>query len=349
MEGNVLDGSIPESLTSLRGIMELDLSRNNLSGGIPKLLESLSSLNILNMSYNNLEGLVPTGGIFQNESKVFIQGNDKLCGSTPLLKLPLCNSEASGNRHISNIFKILGLSALSLIPLSCLAIILLTKRKKVKQAAASPCKELKKFSYVDLARATNGFSLDNLVGSGKYGSVYKATLEFEQDAVAIKVFKLDQHGAPESFLAECQVLKNTRHHNLIKVITACSSHDPVGNEFKALILEYMANGSLESWLHPKVDNYCLHRPLSLGSRIFIAKDIASALDYLHNHCMPPIVHCDLKPSNVLLDNMMNARVSDFGLAKSLRSHTSSSINSSTSLAGPRGSIGYIAPGENFDS
>jgi serine/threonine protein kinase len=65
--------------------------------------------------------------------------------------------------------------------------------------------------------------------------------------------------------------------------------------------------------------------------------------------MPPIVYCDLKPNNVLLDNMMNARVGDFDLAKFLYSHPSSSIDSSTSLAGPRGSIGYIAPGENFDS
>ncbi|KAK3163564.1 hypothetical protein QOZ80_1AG0005360 [Eleusine coracana subsp. coracana] len=88
----------------------------------------------------------------------------------------------------------------------------------------------------------------------------------------------------------------------------------------------------------------MERPLSLGARVGIAVDIASALDYLHNHCVPPIVHCDLKPSNVLLDDGMDARLSDFGLAKFIHSHCSS--NSTASL-GPRGSIGYIAPEYGF--
>jgi len=73
-------------------------------------------------------------------------------------------------------------------------------------------------------------------------------------------------------------------------------------------------------------------------------DVASALDYLHNHCVPPVIHCDLKPSNVLLDDVMCARLADFGLAKFLQSY---SHQSSTSLLGQRGSIGYIAPGENL--
>ncbi|WVZ61663.1 hypothetical protein U9M48_011501 [Paspalum notatum var. saurae] len=342
MEGNLLEGRIPESFMALRGVIELDLSRNNLSGAIPEFFESLSSLNLLNLSFNNFEGAVPTSGIFQNGSEVFIQGNNKLCGSTPLLQLPLCQEEASRQKHTSNILKILGFTVpLSLVPLSCLVIILLKKRKKGKQEALLSFKELERFSYADLVNATNGFSLANLVGSGKYGLVYKGTLEFEEHAVAIKVFKLDQ--PPKSFLNECEVLKNTRHRNLVKVITACSSYDPARNEFRALILEYMSNGSLETWLHPQFNKYSLNRPLSLSLRILIAVDIASAMDYLHNHCVPPIVHCDLKPSNVLLDNDMGAHVGDFGLAKFLHSDSSSSMNNSTSLVGPRGSIGYIAP------
>jgi len=109
----------------------------------------------------------------------------------------------------------------------------------------------------------------------------------------------------------------------------------------------MPNGSLESWLYPKPNMYGLKIPLSLGSRITIAMDIASAIDYLHNHCMPPVVHCDLKPSNVLLDDEMVARLADFGLAKFLHNFNHSCHHSSTSLLGPRGSIGYIAPGDNF--
>jgi len=347
MEGNLLEGKIPKSFAEMRGIIELDLSRNNLSGAIPEWFESFSSLNLLNLSFNNLEGPVPTGGIFQSKSTVYIQGNKKLCGSSPLLKLPLCDSKASRKKHTAKILKVLGLSALSLLLLSCLAVILL-KKKKVKREAQPSFKELKKLSYADIVKATNGFSSSNLVGSGKSGLVYRARFEFEEHTVAVKVFKLDQLGAPKSFLAECEALRNTRHRNLVRVITACSTFDASGQQFKALILEYMPNGSLESWLHPtKLSKYGLKSPLSLGSRITIAVDIASALDYLHNHCMPAVAHCDLKPSNVLLDDVMGARLADFGLAKFLHNFSHSFHQSSTSLLGPRGSIGYIAPGENF--
>ncbi|XP_037419118.1 probable LRR receptor-like serine/threonine-protein kinase At3g47570 [Triticum dicoccoides] len=218
-------------------------------------------------------------------------------------------------------------------------ILLKRRSKRSKQSDHPSYTEMKSFSYADLAKATNGFSPDNLVGSGAYGSVYKGVLESETNGmIAVKVFKLDQLGAPKSFVAECEAFRNTRHHNLVRVISACSTWDNKGNDFKALIIEYMANGTLESWIYSET-----RRPLSLGSRVTIAVDIAAALDYLHNSCVPPIVHCDLKPSNVLLDDAMGARLSDFGLAKFLQSHNSSSTITSTSLAGPRGSIGYIAP------
>ena len=306
-------------------------------------------MKLLNLSFNNLEGSVPADGIFQNGSNVFIQGNKKLCASTPLLQLPLCNAETSKQRHTSNILKIVGFTALFLVLVSCFGVIIWKMRKKVTQAAHPYFEELTKFTYADLVKATNGFSLANLVGSGKYGSVYKGRIEYEEHhTVAIKVFKLDQLGATKSFLAECEALRNTRHRNLVRVITVCSTSDPTGNEFKALILEFMVNGYLESWLYPtQLHEHHPERPLCLGSRIAIAVDIAAALDYLHNQCMPPMVHCDLKPSNVLLDDLMAARVGDFGLAKFLHGYTSSGITDDcTSLVGPRGSVGYIAPGNN---
>ena len=81
--------------------------------------------------------------------------------------------------------------------------------------------------------------------------------------------------------------------------------------------------------------------------ILVATDVADVLDYLHNSSWPTVIHCDLKPSNVLLDDVMGAHLADFGLAKFLHSFSHSCHQSSTSLLGPRGSIGYIAPGENF--
>ncbi|WVZ96412.1 hypothetical protein U9M48_042050, partial [Paspalum notatum var. saurae] len=343
LESNLLNGRIPESFNSLRGLIEMDLSQNNLSGEIPEFFDSFSSMKLLNLSFNDLEGPVPIGGIFQNAQEVFVEGNNKLCSSIPLLQLPLCNTNTSKHSRTSNILKIIGLTALSFALLSCFVFFLFKKRNKVNQLNHPSIKDLKNFSYADLVKATNCFSLDNLVGSGKHGSVYKGRFGSEENTVAIKVFKLDQLGAPKSFLSECEALKNTRHHNLVKVITACSTFDSTGREFKAIILEYMSNGSLENWLYPNLNNYGFITTLSFGSRIAIAMDIASALDYLHNHCMPPVIHCDLKPSNILLDDVMGARLADFGLAKFLHSSIQSFHHSSTSLLGPRGSIGYIAP------
>lgn len=100
----------------------------------------------------------------------------------------------------------------------------------------------------------------------------------------------------------------------------------------------MANGSLEDRLHN-------HRcgDLSLGAVICISVDIACALEYLHNQCIPPVVHCDLKPSNILFDNDDTARVCDFGLARLIHGCSSGGQSGTTSIVGPRGSIGYIPP------
>ena len=118
-------------------------------------------------------------------------------------------------------------------------------------------------------------------------------------------------------MVECNVLRNIWHKNLVKMLTCCSSMDYNGNQFKALVFEFMKNGSLDFWLHQGLDNEDQSRNLSLLQRLNVAIDVASAIDYLHNHSMQPIIHCDLKPSNVLLDNDMVAHVSDFGLARLL--------------------------------
>ena len=195
-----------------------------------------------------------------------------------------------------------------------------------------------------LYRATNEFSPSNLVGSGSFGSVYKGVLHPEETLVAIKVLNLQRKGASKSFMAECNVLRNIRHRNLVKILTCCSSMDYSGNQFKALVFEYMTNGSLDIWLHPKVDIEDQSRDvLSVLQRLNVAIDVASALDYLHNHSVQPIIHCDLKPSNILLDNDMVAHVSDFGLARLLSTITDSS-QKQTSTIGIKGSIGYAAPG-----
>lgn len=163
--------------------------------------------------------------------------------------------------------------------------------------------------------------------------------------VAVKVLNLQQPGASKSFMAECDALKNVRHRNLVRVITACSSVDYQGHDFKALLYEFMHGESLESWSHNNEHNHdgvLKVRNLSLLQTVNIALDVAAALEYLHHDCEVPIVHRDLKPSYVLLDNEMVAHVGDFGLANFLPQPSHPNHNSST---GVKGSIGYAAPGQ----
>ncbi|KAJ1691040.1 hypothetical protein LUZ63_015195 [Rhynchospora breviuscula] len=343
MEGNFLEGSIRNSFSALKGLKEIDLSLNNLTGKIPDFFESFGSLSYLNLSFNNFDGPVPTSGIFRNETEVFIQGNEKLCSHDPnifpeILPCPTQNSTRKSHPHLLRmVIIIVGISVI----LSLVVSLLLFFWKKAHRAHLSidQAKEkYRKVSYADLERATDGFSPGNLVGSGRFGSVYKGNLEFQVNPVAIKVFNLDLRGGLKSFTTECDALRNLRHRNLVRVVTSCSTTNPVGDAFRALVFEYMPNGSLEEWLHPKSTG----KALSLTQRISIASDVASALEYLHEECGHPIVHCDVKPSNILLDHAMTAHVSDFGIAEFLIRVTPKSKNSS-SLSGLRGSIGYIAP------
>ncbi|XP_021318165.1 probable LRR receptor-like serine/threonine-protein kinase At3g47570 isoform X4 [Sorghum bicolor] len=205
----------------------------------------------------------------------------------------------------------------------------------------APCykQTMKKVSYCDILKATNWFSPVNKISSSCTSSVYIGRFEFDTDFIAIKVFHLEEHGCLKSFLMECEVFRNTRHRNLMKAVTLCSTVDMENKEFKAIVFDFMANGSLDMWLHPKLHKNSPKRVLSLGQRIRIAMDVVSALDYMHNQLTPPLVHCDLKPANVLLDYDITARVGDFGSAKFL----SSSLGSPEGFAGVEGTIGYIAP------
>ena len=100
------------------------------------------------------------------------------------------------------------------------------------------------------------------------------------------------------------------------------------------------------WLHPMENSDNQSKNLSILQRLIIAIDVAFALNYLHNHCEQKIIHCDLKPSNILLDGDMIAHVSDFGLSRLLTTLNDSS-QKSTSTIGLKGSIGYAAPGIIF--
>ncbi|CAN1143749.1 Receptor kinase-like protein Xa21 [Linum perenne] len=264
MQDNHLQGIIPSSLSSLRGIQELDLSTNKLSGQIPEFFESMNISKKLNLSHNNFEGEVPRQGVFKNNSIVSVIGNSKLCGG---------NITRHSNKTLSLKWKIVISTISSLLLLtfvgSCCFILLIKKRGKQDMVSTDDPKLLQ-LSYQTLFKATDGFSSANQIGVGSFGLVYKGVLN-EIGGASINI-------------------------DLVRIVTVCSSVDYEGNDFKALVYEFLAN----------------------------------------------VVHCDLKPSNVLLDEDMVAHVGDFGLARFL----STVANPSSSTIGIKGTIGYAPPGKS---
>ena len=236
----------------------------------------------------------------------------------------------------------------TLVVLSSLYILISwRKRSKTKAPSTTIMQGHPLISYSQFVKATDDFSPTNFLGSGSFGSVYKGEFDGRdgecKDLVAVKVLKLQTPGALRSFMAECEALQNMRHRNLVKIVTACASIDARENDFKAIVYDFMPNRSLDGWLHPEANDQTEQRFLDLAERVSILLDVAYTLDYLHCDGPTPIIHCDLKPSNVLLDADMVAHVGDFGLAKIIIDG-SSTVQQSTSSMGVRGTIGYAAPG-----
>ncbi|GLT33436.1 hypothetical protein SLA2020_080290 [Shorea laevis] len=341
MQDNLLTGSIPSTFSALKSLKNLDLSTNNLSGQIPKYFQNLTLLHYLNLSFNKFEGEVPYEGVFGNASAVSVIGNRHLCGGIQKLGLPPCKVQASlkKNKWSHNLKIVIPIVSCSILLAVLLFLIFFTWARRSKRKASSmlQIQELfPKISFAKLSQATNDFSSANLIGEGSFGSVYKGIMGENGMLVAVKVLNLKQKGASKSFVAECEAMRNIRHRNLIKVLTVCSSIDFKGVDFKAIVYEFMQNGNLDEWLHSNevqvgVQNF------SFIKRLNVVIEVAHAIEYLHYHCQPAIVHGDLKPSNILLDHEMVAHVGDFGLARFLIS------SKKTSSLGTIGTIGYVAP------
>ena len=156
----------------------------------------------------------------------------------------------------------------------------------------------RRLSYHDIQRAADGFSECILLGTESFGSVYKGTL-YDVTIIVIKVFNLQLERAFTSFDSECEVLWNVRHQDLTKITSSCCIPDS-----KVLVLEFMLNGSLEKWL-------CSHNHfLDILERLNIMIDVGLAHKYLHHdHSSAHVIHCDLKPRNILLDKNMVAHAS----------------------------------------
>ncbi|GJM90596.1 hypothetical protein PR202_ga06895 [Eleusine coracana subsp. coracana] len=335
LSNNALSGPIPEVLGNLtklsnldlevgnlKNLAKLDFSNNKISGEvpasiriIPEILGSLKGLSSLNLSFNKLQGGVPKEGIFLNATAVLINGNDGLCGGVPQLKLPPCSHHTIKNTTPKVTIAVSICSAILFVALVFALSTFYHKRWKAKTSVQRPIisEQYVRVSYAELASATNRFASEHLIGAGSFGSVYKGRMRYNDQNVvtAVKVLNLMQRGASQSFIAECETLRCVRHRNLVKILTVCSSIDFQGRDFKALVYEFLPNGNLDQWLHKHIMENGEPQSLDLITRLRIAIDVASSLDYLHQYKPVPIIHCDLKPSNVLLGSDMVAHNMDW--------------------------------------
>eukprot|EP00253_Pinus_taeda_P010013 PITA_10013 len=333
---NALEGLIPVSLGELQNLQNMDLSSNNLSGRIPMSLEKLKMLSHLNFSSNQLSSEVPKGGVFKKLGATAFMGNVGLCGSW--VNLPPCSVDkhkSHSHLKIVIIYTIVVTAVIVLCFLLCIWWRSQNQRPIVREARESLNVGYRRISYEELVTATDEFSDANLLGVGSFGKVYRGVLN-DGIGVAIKLLSLENNKVYESFYKERDVLSKVRHRNLIRVIAAYSNL-----QIKALIFPLMPNGSLEKWLYPDNDGEGKITEMSLIQRFKIAIDIAHGLAYLHHHCFVQIIHCDLKPSNVLIGEDMTAYLIDFGIATICYADSEDSDFTSTYTL--KGSIGYIPP------
>ncbi|KAK1426326.1 hypothetical protein QVD17_14997 [Tagetes erecta] len=211
----------------------------------------------------------------------------------------------------------------TLIGVICFAFFV-SYRKKVKNHYPSSKfvnTNMTHFTYQELVKATEVFNEE--LGRGSFGIVYKGVIG--KNIVAVK--KLDRviDDGEKEFEAEVNAIARTHHKNLVQLLGYCDE-----GEQRLLVYEYVSNGTLAHFLFGD------DRP-SWKQRIDIALGIAKGLSYLHEECITQVIHCDIKPQNILLDDHYNAKISDFGLAKLLK------INESHTNTGIRGTKGYVAP------
>ncbi|KAJ3674105.1 hypothetical protein LUZ60_006097 [Juncus effusus] len=369
---NKLTGEIPASLGRLRNLGVFDASHNQLDGSIPDSFSNLSFLVQIDLSDNNLTGPIPSRGQLSTLPASQYANNPGLCG-VPLPPCPVPNGlpTATGSdfvgtdkglnsphsRVISVLLAIL-ISVVSLFAIIISAFVIRTRRKEAKEAkmlsslqadhAATTWKigkdqkealsinvatfqrQLKKLRFSQLIEATNGFCNASLIGSGGFGEVFKATLK-DGSCVAIKKLIHLSYQGDREFMAEMETLGKINHRNLVPLLGYCK----IGEE-RLLVYEFMQHGSLEDMLHGfKGENETV---LSWKERKKIARGAAKGLCFLHHNCIPHIIHRDMKSSNVLLDGDMEARVSDFGMARLI-----SALDTHLSVSTLAGTPGYVPP------
>ncbi|WCJ35635.1 Leucine-rich receptor-like protein kinase family protein [Euphorbia peplus] len=348
LQGNNLSSSIPNSLSYLKSLNVLDLSSNGFTGSVPENLTKLLP-NSINFANNHLSGPIPLSLIRSGLLESF-SGNPGLCvpvyvSSAP--NFPICSQNHKQQRL--NCIWVIGVSAVIIV----VGALLFLKRKLNKErfkereetmSSSILSYNVKSFHRVnfDQQEIFRGMIPKNEVGRGGSGTVYKIQLS-SGDVIAVKKLwsKGTKDSAPENQLVldkglktEVETLGSIRHKNIVKLYCYFSSLD-----CNLLIYEYMTNGNLRDAL----DKDPIH--LDWPTRHQIALGVAQGLAYLHHDLLTPIIHRDIKSTNILLDVNYQSKVADFGIAKVLQARGGKDSTTTAVV----GTYGYMAPEYAYSS
>lgn len=193
----------------------------------------------------------------------------------------------------------------------------------------------KKYQLKELVKATNGFSHQNKLGQGGFGTVYKGILGNNKE-IAVKRVSKDSRQGKQEFIAEVTTIGSLHHKNLVKLIGWCYEKKEL-----LIVYEFMPNGSLDKYLFNQSSELELHysKVLDWKTRNGVIRDVAQALDYLHDGCEKKVLHRDIKASNIMLDFDYAAKLGDFGLARTIQKRNETH-HSTKEIAG---TPGYMAP------
>ncbi|CAM8949894.1 unnamed protein product [Rhodiola kirilowii] len=315
---SIMKGTISFDISKLKSLEKLDLSNNNLSGAVPEFISKLKSLEKLYLNNNNFSGTLPPTLVTKSSA-----------GSLTL------RTEKKSSVRVAVIIATVVVTCILLALLAVLCVCrkkifkgrsdtIVVARSHLTSSSTDILKQKQRFSYSEIIKMTNNFR--KVIGVGGFGTVYFGLLDNIQ--VAVKILSLTSSQGYKEFKAEAQLLTRVHHKNLTSLIGYCNDGDHLG-----LVYEYMANGNLELLISGANAHF-----LTWKDRLQIALDAAQGLDYLHHGCKPSIVHRDVKPTNILLDEKFQAKLADFGLSRD--SLGNEREYESTVVAG---TLGYLDP------
>ncbi|ESW03305.1 hypothetical protein PHAVU_011G003200 [Phaseolus vulgaris] len=337
---NSLSGNIPQSISLMSSLNSLNISGNKLTGSIPDNLEAIK-LSSVDFSENLLSGRIPSGLFIVGGEKAFL-GNKGLCfegNLKPSLNsdLKICAKNHGQSRVTADKFVFLFLIAsIFVVILACLLLLSCRSLKRgaennmQRQREISQKWKLASFHQVDIdADEICNLDEDNLIGSGGTGKVYRVELRKNRAMVAVK--QLGKIDGVKILAAEMEILGKIRHRNILKLYASL-----LKGGSNLLVFEYMPNGNLFQALHGQIKDGKPH--LDWKQRYKIALGSAKGIAYLHHDCNPPVIHRDIKSSNILLDEDYEPKIADFGIARF--AEKSDKQLGYSCLAG---TLGYIAP------